>query len=216
MDDRFDVQLVTGEFLDGEGLSYSPGSYHVLGNNNTHQCCNFSISTGSGAAPAVLAALETASDHLPVIADYQLPAILEADIGIVPESLAVGQLYELPVTVRNAANVLSALGADELDYAGITSGDLIGMFSGTGFALGGANSHLVALDTSSPGLKSGIITVSSNSQAAANAFVQFPVSFTVVSAPEPASCSILAVGVATFAGTYRRRRRASCRRRQAL
>jgi len=69
MDDRFDIQFVSGEFLDGKGLEYASGSYHVFGNNGTHTL-NDAISTGSGASPAVLAALEAASDHLPIVADY--------------------------------------------------------------------------------------------------------------------------------------------------
>ena len=72
MDDRFDLQFVTGEFLDGNGLEYISDSYHVFGNNGTH-ILNDSISTGSGASPSVLAALEDASDHLPIVADYSIP-----------------------------------------------------------------------------------------------------------------------------------------------
>jgi endonuclease/exonuclease/phosphatase family metal-dependent hydrolase len=69
MDDRFDFQFVTGEFMDGNDLDYSPGSYHVFGNNGTHTL-NGRIGTGSGASQTVLNALENASDHLPVVADY--------------------------------------------------------------------------------------------------------------------------------------------------
>ena len=69
MDDRFDLQFVSGECLDGQGFEYLLGSYHVFGNNGTHTL-NGSISTGSGASPTVLAALEDASDHLPIVADY--------------------------------------------------------------------------------------------------------------------------------------------------
>lgn len=71
MDDRFDFQLLTGEFFDGFGVDYVQGSYHAFGNNGTH-ALNGSITTGTGAAPAVLQALAVASDHLPVVADYQL------------------------------------------------------------------------------------------------------------------------------------------------
>ena len=74
VDDRFDFQLVTGEFLDNEGLSYIPGSYRAFGNNGTHTGINSAITTGNGAAPNVLTALTTASDHLPVVADYQVPS----------------------------------------------------------------------------------------------------------------------------------------------
>lgn len=69
MDDRFDFQFVSGECFDGNGLEYAADSYHVFGNNGTHTL-DGSISTGSGASPTVLAALENASDHLPVVSDY--------------------------------------------------------------------------------------------------------------------------------------------------
>ena len=36
MDDRFDFQLVSGEFLDGQGLNYIGNSYHSFGNNGYH------------------------------------------------------------------------------------------------------------------------------------------------------------------------------------
>jgi len=81
VDDRFDFQLVTGELLNGVGFDYIPGSYHVFGNNGTHVCCNSGISTGSGASASILAALESASDHLPVVADYQLPDLPPAIAG---------------------------------------------------------------------------------------------------------------------------------------
>lgn len=74
MDDRFDFQLVTGELLDGVGLDYWDGSYRAFGNNGTHQL-NGDITSGSGASAAVLAALQMASDHLPVVADYLLPPL---------------------------------------------------------------------------------------------------------------------------------------------
>ena len=81
IDDRFDFQLVTGELLDGEGLDYISGSYQVLGNNGSHICCNSDLSTGNGASAEILAALESASDHLPVFADYQLPELMELLAG---------------------------------------------------------------------------------------------------------------------------------------
>lgn len=77
IDDRFDFQLVTNTLLDDEGLLFIDGSYHTFGNNGTHDCCNHDISTGAGAAPNILAALETASDHLPVVADYRLPPLVD-------------------------------------------------------------------------------------------------------------------------------------------
>ena len=62
-----------GEFFDGFAFEYITNSYHVFGNNGTHTL-NGAITTGTGASPAVLTALAAASDHLPVVADYDVPS----------------------------------------------------------------------------------------------------------------------------------------------
>ena len=71
MDDRFDLQLASGELFDGVGLDYVDGSYHVFGNDGTHTFDD-AITTGTGAIPTVLTALSNASDHLPIVADYEV------------------------------------------------------------------------------------------------------------------------------------------------
>lgn len=77
MDDRFDVQLISAELLDGVGLEYVDASYRVFANNGTHTL-NSGIATGTGAIPAVLTALTTVSDHLPVVCDYIIvPDVIE-------------------------------------------------------------------------------------------------------------------------------------------
>jgi endonuclease/exonuclease/phosphatase family metal-dependent hydrolase len=195
VDDRFDFQLLTAEFLDGEGLSYLPGSYSVLGNNGTHGCCDASISTGSGASTTVLAALETASDHMPVIADYQLPAVLAVTTDNIPATLQLGQSFSVQVNVWNAANVPFAIGADELNYGLVASGDVTGSVVGVDDALGTMNGHLVSFNTSSLGEKSGFITVESDSQSVAHGFWQLPISYTVVPVPEPSGFGILVTAI---------------------
>ena len=62
MDDRFDLQLVSGELVDGIGLDYVLGSFQVFGNDGT-RTIGAAIDTGTGADPAVLEALMIASDH---------------------------------------------------------------------------------------------------------------------------------------------------------
>lgn len=75
MDDRFDLHFASGEFYDGVGIEYVENSYRVFGNNGTHTL-DAGIATGTGANPAVLTALANASDHLPVIADYEtIPSV---------------------------------------------------------------------------------------------------------------------------------------------
>ncbi|NJL83831.1 MAG: hypothetical protein HC890_14490 [Chloroflexaceae bacterium] len=86
LDDRFDVQLISGELFDGVGLDYVPGSYRVVGNNGTH-LLNQPITTGNGASSSVLSALSRFSDHLPVIADYHVnwSSLTGASTTSVPE-----------------------------------------------------------------------------------------------------------------------------------
>ena len=178
MDDRFDFQLITGEMKDLEGLDYIPNSYHAFGNNGTH-VLHDAITTGTGAAPNVLSALAASSDHLPVVADYQLPAKMQVQVASVPPTVGLGAASSVSVLVQNIASALVAAGADELDYMLSVTGDLIGSGSGTANPLGAANAHQIALNTSSPGLKSGTINVVASSQGAANAIFSMPVSFTV-------------------------------------
>ncbi len=78
LDDRFDFQIVTGEFLDGAGIDYRNGSYHTFGNNGS-VAVNGSINNASNTALAglsnrtqILDLLTTVTDHLPVVADYTL------------------------------------------------------------------------------------------------------------------------------------------------
>jgi hypothetical protein len=193
MDDRFDFQLVTGEFLDGEGLSYISGSYRAFGNNGS--TFNDAINVGntvtfpgvqSHSQPAILNALASVTDHIPVVADYQLPARMAAIAGTIP-TLNVGQAFQLDVTVSNVANVIAAIGADELDYAITTSGSVTGSFtSQTGILAGSNDVRFFTLDTSTPGPKTGMITVATSSQQAFNSLVQIPVSYTVASSgPQP-------------------------------
>lgn len=178
MDDRFDFQLVTGEMLDNEGMSILAGSYHAFGNNGTHTL-NGSITTGSGASMDVLNALKANSDHLPVVADYQLPAMMFASLGTVPTNVAQGTEVSFDVFVQNIAPVLNANWADELDYTINVSGSLLGSATDTSFPLAAANSHDIFLNTGTPGFRSGVVTVAATSQGSANALFQFPVSFTV-------------------------------------
>ena len=72
MDDRFDLQFVTGELTDGIELEYVADSFHVFANDGTHTL-GAAINTNTGASSPVLSALISASDHLPVVADYLIP-----------------------------------------------------------------------------------------------------------------------------------------------
>ena len=187
VDGRYDFQLVTDELLDGEGLSYIPGTYRTFGNDGsifnsavTSVSNTYPFAGVSSFSPAEVSyALFTASDHLPVVADYQVPAILDVATSSIPPTLEVGQSFELDLLIRNAADVVAAVGADSLAYAFTTVGAVSGSGTGSELALGTGTTHALALDTSSTGLKTGEITVTTTSQGAANALMTIPVNYQV-------------------------------------
>ena len=178
VDDRFDFQLVTAEMQDGDGMSYigpsvpntliSPAqnSYHAFGNNGS-TFNNASNAAANSALPAseyspgpgeptrldALNGLTSASDHLPLVADFQLPARMGASIGVYPTQVIKNSAATLEVQVANIAPVAVAIGADELQY---TYGGTGGM-SGSGgettglLALNPAASHSLSLDTATLG-----------------------------------------------------------------
>jgi hypothetical protein len=191
LDDRFDFQQVTSQLLNGEGLSYlgptSSGlsgldhSYQAFGNDGVsyNQAINNTL-LGRSQPEIVLDALHDFSDHLPVVADYQLPASMDVQLASVPATANLGELVEIDVAVENIAQVVATLGADELDYTLTVTGDLFGGTSGMALALQGGNIHPITLDTSSAGSKMGLLTVSSISQAVEHGLFSFPISFEVL------------------------------------
>ena len=172
---RIDFQFITNELSDDEGLDLIDGNYRVFG--RVQQTPSRIITSPSQ--------LTSASDHLPVVADYQLPAMMHAELATVPMTLLQGANYLLDLSVSNVAPVVAALGTDELDYTLNLVGGFGGLLSaasGTDDALGSANLHQIALDTSTPGVKSGTIQVTSSSAGVANGSLSFNVAFEVLAA----------------------------------
>ena len=186
MDDRFDFQLTTGEFLDSEGLAYIGGSYHAFGNNGTTY--NTAInSRQQHASPfpgvtsytksQILGALATVTDHIPVVVDYQLPAKMSVAVGSIPARVIQGGTATIDVTVTNSAPVQFANGADELDFTVSGTGAVSGSDSGIAnpLALGTVKSLLLS-PVGPAGTKTGSVNVASTSQGAANPNFSQPVS----------------------------------------
>ena len=170
---RIDFQFPTTELGDGEGMDYIDtvnglDSCHAHGNKN-------------GSTSGYQAA-QFASDHLPVIADYQLPAWMEADAdgGGVTSPVIVGASASVNVSVENIAPVIHVAGADELDYAISGSGVVTGSAAGSDAALGGGNAHAIALDTTTAGLRTGQVNVTSTSPAVQDGSHTEPVSIEVL------------------------------------
>ena len=185
MDDRFDFQMTSGEVLDGRGFDYVGGSYWAFGNTGTHTMKG-AIDSGSAEAlaalipgyttaqaQAVLTNITKVTDHLAVVADYQLPAKMAASLASLPARVIRGATLTDTLSVSNAAPVTAAKGADRLDYAFLSTGVLAGSGSGSALALGSTNSHAFLVDTSIAGLRSGSATVTASSpQAMSGTFSQ--------------------------------------------
>ncbi len=120
MQSRYDFQFVTGELQDGVGFEYITGTHRAFGNNGSHGLFH-PITAGNGAAPDVLTALVAASDHLPVVADYQVVAEPDILIRQSADSTVVGEgafydTYTLELTTVPTADVIvSVTPSDQLD-----------------------------------------------------------------------------------------------------
>ncbi|MDY7107928.1 MAG: hypothetical protein SYC29_04750, partial [Planctomycetota bacterium] len=192
LDDRFDFQLLTAPMLDGEGVSLIENTYRSLGNDGDHY--NVAINNGNntyypGDIPrsnALADDLHEASDHLPVVAEYQIPAVLWAAMPEQFGRVIENAEYEVQVTVMNTVDVVVAAAGDELDYTATGTGALSGQSAGSIPALGPADVVSLALDTSEVGPREGSALVASNSQGVQNGSQELPVSGTVV---RPANAS---------------------------
>jgi hypothetical protein len=186
LDDRFDFQLPSGEWFDNEGLALIAGSYRTFGNNGTHSF-NGNIGGGNGASSLALNALMNTSDHLPVIADYQVPAVMSVDLDLasLPPVVIRGASVSVAGTVHNAANVVAPNGADELDWVAGGTGAVVGMASGTDHALGGVDTFNLLVDTGQAGQVAGTIEVSTSSPQAAHANFSQELSMAVLEHAEP-------------------------------
>lgn len=78
LDDRFDFQLISKSLQDGKGLDIVAGSYHSFGNDGKHYDIalndgdNEFFPSDSIRANELATALHDASDHIPVIVDYDV------------------------------------------------------------------------------------------------------------------------------------------------
>jgi autotransporter-associated beta strand protein len=192
MDDRFDFQLVSGEWLDGRGLDYISGSYWAFGNTGTHNM-DGAITTGSPSAlqaflpgytvtqsGTILTYLSQVSDHLPVVADYQIPAKLAASLATTPSRVITGAMVSSTLSVSNSAPVSVVQGADRLDYGYVSSGLFTASGTGSDMALGPANTHVLAANTTQAGLLTGTVSVVATSPQTASPTFSQPVTMSVL------------------------------------
>ncbi len=191
LDDRFDLLLTTVQLADGSGLAIIPGTCRTLGNDGNHyqQSINSGVNTyypGQPARSSQLAnALFAASDHLPVIADLQVPARIDASLDAVPPRMIVGAPVTVSARIANAASVVTPLGADELIYAITSLQHCTASGSGTAPLVPASASVPVTLATATPGLRTARIGVSSASEAVEPPSLELSAPFTVLAPSRP-------------------------------
>ncbi len=111
LDDRFDFQLPTIVLSDGVGMDSIPDTYRSLGNDGNHY--DVAINDGNNSyfpgdnqrSNALADDLFDASDHLPVLVDYAIPAILGASMTESFNDVIVGGSVDLALVVENDVDV---------------------------------------------------------------------------------------------------------------
>lgn len=181
MDDRFDMHLFSETVVDGAGIAVIPGTYRAFGNDGLHY--DRAINDGDNlyypgdvAASNVLAdALFAASDHVPVIVDLQKPAVLEAWVVAQPGRVIRHASVAAEVRIWNAADVVTPLGADTLEFSAAGSDNVVGAAAGTAPLEPDSTGHHFPVLTSLVGPIAGSITVSSANEAVQNPLLVLPV-----------------------------------------
>jgi len=169
LDDRFDFQFVSSSLFDGGGFDLINGTYRTLGNDGKHY--NQAINAGNnyyfpGDTPrgnALADELIVASDHMPLIADYQVPALLGYAFNAATERVLVGADVSAELLISNDAPVVSPQGADILDVDVEVTGDVNISTSLSVAALATPEIVVLPIDTSVPVSWSATATLTSTS-----------------------------------------------------
>lgn len=164
IDDRFDFLLMSQALVDGDGLAYVPGTYRTYGNDGLHFNADINDAPTIPEGAAMANALHGASDHLPVIADLQVPAKLSFTSTLTLPTVVVGATnISAPLTITNSGDLATFGFVDQLTYAlGASVGITVppGMFFDA--AGGSSNNHTVSLNAPSAGAVNGLVTINSN------------------------------------------------------
>ncbi|MFZ4575020.1 MAG: PKD domain-containing protein [Phycisphaerales bacterium] len=189
MDDRHDQILVSGSLVDGQGFDYVGNSglpystttwndpnhsYRAWGNDGTSYNAPITVAGNAMVGPAIAQALRdaasptggTAAGHLPILLDLRLPADVASQSVINFGTVAVNASATQTLTVSHPGDtaLFGPSGFATLSYTlSTTAGFTAPSGTFTDAAGGGPNSHTITMNTSTPGVKTGTLTIASNS-----------------------------------------------------
>ncbi|MGD9789931.1 MAG: GC-type dockerin domain-anchored protein [Phycisphaerales bacterium] len=183
MDDRHDQMLITAGLFDGAGIEYigNPAipystttwndpnhSYRSWGNDGTAYNLPLRTTGNTMVGAAIAQALINtagAGGHLPIIADFKVPAKVDSPTVINFGQVPVGGLASQSITISNAGNTAlwTTAGISNLTYTLSASSG----FGAPGASFsdapgGGTNSHNISMFTATPGIKTGTLTITSS------------------------------------------------------
>ena len=182
MDDRHDQILISWDLGNGDGLDYigdattpyststwndANHSYRSWGNDGTSYNSSLTVTGNAMVGATIAQALvdTTTQGHLPVVMNIRVPAEITSETVLDFGQVPVGSIAELDLTVANDGNVAlwEATGIDDLDYSlGATTGFSAPAGSFVEAAGGGGNMHTISMDTSTPGVLDGTLTITSD------------------------------------------------------
>jgi endonuclease/exonuclease/phosphatase family metal-dependent hydrolase len=156
MDDRFDQLLISYGLFDGEGMDYVSDSYVPYGNDGYHFNTAINAGTNYAVGQVIADALHDAADHIPVYADFQVPAIIVAPEELDFGDVIVGTATHRTLTVANGAEPP----ADELDCLVSAPGGFSADPGPFQVLPGGNEPRQVTMDTSTPAERGGVLEIS--------------------------------------------------------
>jgi endonuclease/exonuclease/phosphatase family metal-dependent hydrolase len=191
LDDRFDFVLPSITLDDGNGLAVLVETYRSVGNDGQHY--NTSINDGTNTyfpddiptSNALADALFVASDHLPVLVDFAVPAVLEATLPTDLGRVIRGASFLVPASFENATPVQIASATDQIFISWTTTGALVGGGVALANPLDGPQSLPAALVTPVAGVVTGTIELTTEAEGVLDPFRSLPTQATVLRPVDP-------------------------------
>ena len=187
LDDRFDFHVTTSNMADGEGLAMISSTIRAVGNDSQHY--NDAINDGNNTyypgdvtrSNSLADDLHDASDHLPVAAEYMIPAVMEASMfNSNFGTIITGGTVNLSVNIANTCEPVYESGGSDLAWY-LDGTEAIQGVSGSGTLSSGANTwHPFEISPEAGGEVSGELLVRSDGDFVQGEPVSIPISGTVL------------------------------------